>query len=161
GGKPGLDELVESLRGWAEENGAEKRTSPWNAPAFSRTVNATLVPVGGDHLKPPADTSALIKKARLHLGAVQIESIMLGEYLELVKNAVKKDGVPVRLTEGDLRDNKSAFNHAAAYMLQGVLSSRLYLKRANRLAEHRVTKVCEPLYSFASLLGLCRYPGSE
>src|SRR5262249_34108415 len=46
-------------------------------------------------------------------------------------------------------------------LLPGVLSSRLYLKRENRIAEHRMIRYTEPLYSLLSVNGQCAYPHEQ
>ncbi len=46
-------------------------------------------------------------------------------------------------------------------MLQGVLSTRLYLKRENRVAEHRLTNIAEPFYALLHAFKGMPYPLSE
>ncbi len=60
-----------------------------------------------------------------------------------------------------MRDNSEAKLFERAYLLPGVLSTRLYLKRANRLAEHRITNIIEPLFTLLSAEGKVKYPHAE
>lgn len=128
-----------------------------------------LVPVGGDHMGPPSGRfSALLERLSGfdHQGeAVKIKEESLSAFLERI-GAEPPDIMP--LVSGELRDNRKAFEHERAYMLDGVLSTRLYLKRANRLSEHRLFALVEPFlsavgilqpgfkYPFAELTSLCK-----
>ncbi|MBX9939204.1 MAG: hypothetical protein K2Y32_08135 [Candidatus Obscuribacterales bacterium] len=128
-----------------------------------------LVPVGGDHMGPPPGRfSALLEQLSGfdHQGeAVKIKEESLSAFLERI-GTEPPDIMP--LVSGELRDNRKAFEHERAYMLDGVLSTRLYLKRANRLSEHRLFALVEPFlsavcilqpgfrYPFAELTSLCK-----
>ena len=61
------------------------------------------------------------------LGQFKAEVVSLQEFFEMVKKASIPDE-PIRLVTSELRDNSRAFEYARAYMLDGVLSTRLYLK---------------------------------
>jgi hypothetical protein len=50
-------------------------------------------------------------------------------------------GAKIPSFAGELRDNESALSFERAYMLQGVLSTRLYLKRENRFSERRLSRL--------------------
>lgn len=154
-----IDELVEALCGWLD------------CDVFSRHTTGALVPVGGDHVGPPLNILLMLEKIKKRLAErakskaaphmVQVEPVLLSEYLANVVRTVKQDAVPMRLIQGELRDNSSCIEHAAGYMLYGVLSARLYLKRENRIAEHRLVRLSEPLYAITALSGLIRYPKPE
>lgn len=175
-----IDVIVENLLPWLglkwdKENGRIIE-NPDQSLVYSRKTSGCLVPVGGDHQKPPANLTDMIKKVEAKIAAlvkqsslpkeakfpsIELESVQLTDYLKMVSQAVQKPTVPLRLVEGELRSNDSAIAHGAAYMLPGVLSTRLYLKRANRVLEHRLSRISEPLYSLMSLFGLSNYPESE
>lgn len=93
--------------------------------------------------------------------AVRVEVVLLQDYLREIASAASEHATPVRLIEGELRDNSAALKHCRGYMLPGVLSTRLYLKRENRLAEHRILKASEPVYAFMAARGVIRYPQQE
>ncbi len=175
-----IDVIVENLLPWLglrwdKETGAIVE-NPDGSLVYSRHALGCLVPVGGDHQKPPANLTAIIKKVEARIAAllkptagrkdakissIDLDPVQLQDYLKMVAQAVQKPAVPLRLIEGELRENSSALAHGAAYMLPGILSTRLYLKRANRVLEHRLSRISEPLYSLMSLSGLSKYPASE
>lgn len=175
-----IDVIVESLLTWLglkwDKDAGKIVENPDHSLVYSRQTSGCLVPVGGDHQKPPANLSNIIKKVEARIAelvkqsgsngsakiaSIELNPVQLPEYLKVVSQAVLKPGVALRLIEGELRSNESSVIHGAAYMLPGVLSTRLYLKRANRILEHRLTRVCEPLYSLMTLSGLSEYPASE
>jgi len=122
-----------------------------------------LVPVGGDHMGPPPGAfSALLERLSgfdYQGEAVKVKEESLAAFLDRI-SAAAPDIMPTVL--GELRDNRKAFEHERAYMLDGVLSTRLYLKRANRLSEHRLFALVEPFLSAVSILqpGF-KYPFAE
>ncbi|MCC7528884.1 MAG: hypothetical protein IT342_10200 [Candidatus Melainabacteria bacterium] len=120
-----------------------------------------LVPVGGDHLLPPAQFSKAIKDAEAEFSkrAVKVKffTLPLADFARQVEKPVND----LPKVKGELRDNASASQFERAYMLQGVLSSRLYLKRANRMQEHRLASIIEPLLTLISLRGASSYPNWE
>ncbi len=119
-----------------------------------------LVPVGGDHLLPPAHFSRSLKEAEAELSSkgVQVKFLAL-PLCEFAAEVEKAENLP--RVKGELRDNACASQFERAYMLQGVLSSRLYLKRANRIQEHRLASLIEPLLTLISLRGSLAYPNWE
>jgi hypothetical protein len=175
-----VDELVESLLPWINlkferEHGAIVANDEASV-VYSRYTNGCLVPVGGDHLKAPlnfARISEMVGKRLAHLlsadgasaatgvSSIEIATIQLPEYLAMVLQAVHEPATPVRRIEGELRDNSRARQHGAGYMLPGVLSTRLYLKRENRILEHRLARICEPINALMSAAKLLRYPAVE
>ena len=131
-----------------------------------------LVPVGADHLAPPPDFKACLERlqAAANAAAVNGDSApvlaigakTLSEFNQEWQTAFTAGGARSLATIcGELRDNAAAQQYERAYMLQGVLSSRLYLKRENRIAEHRLMRLSEPLYTMLSLLRGTEYPQSE
>ncbi|MBU6450807.1 MAG: hypothetical protein KGS72_03445 [Cyanobacteria bacterium REEB67] len=119
------------------------------APTIVPELNGALLPVGADHVGPQSDFKqqlkdalALINKKDLY---VRPQTVSLDQFFKAVAEAtVAKFGEPRRLIESELRDNAAAFEFARAYMLDGVLSARLYLKRDNRLAEYKILRQAEP-----------------
>ncbi len=175
-----IDVIVENLLPWLglkwDKDNGKIIENPDQSLVYSRKTSGCLVPVGGDHQKPPANLTDIIKKVEARIAAlvkqsslpkeakfpsIELDTVQLPDYLKMVSQAVQKPAVPLRMIEGELRSNDSAIIHGAAYMLPGVLSTRLYLKRANRILEHRLSRISEPLYSLMSLWGLSKYPESE
>lgn len=142
----------------------------FNAGQFADKLSAwtdlngpKLLPVGGDHLLPPKHFLATLAELEkeLHSRGVKINfhTIPLATFARQIETAGNGGALPV--LRGELRDNRDAARFERAYMLQGVLSSRLYLKRANRIQEHRLSSVIEPLMTLASLSGAIQYPNWE
>jgi alpha-mannosidase/mannosylglycerate hydrolase len=119
-----------------------------------------LVPVGGDHLLPPAGFSKAIKDVEKQLTTRGIKLNFLTPPLSEFAASIEKFA-DLPKVKGELRDNAFASQFERAYMLQGVLSSRLYLKRANRIQEHRLASIIEPLLTLISLRGSLPYPNWE
>ncbi|MBI4534595.1 MAG: hypothetical protein HY711_11680, partial [Candidatus Melainabacteria bacterium] len=154
--------LMEKLLPWVEQ----ELLASSSERMFCSLINGALLPVGGDHLFPPKDFQRQIKElrrclAKSHRGQVEIETVSLQAFLSLVKKAVAAHGTQVKVVSGELRDNNAAQLHARAYLLSGVLSSRLYLKQANRHAEHRLNRIFEPLCVLLRLDKVMQYPGTE
>lgn len=127
-------------------------------------TGSALVPVGGDHLLPPVDFTARLRALSASLNKltpVVCEQISLASLMTKMAQAVKADNTPLQTIQDELRDNKAAFVNERAYMLDGVLSTRLYLKRDNRLAEHRIVKSVEPFLSWLAVNGVHPYPVNE
>ncbi len=185
GNGAGINDIIRTLDGWLDSEvysrnidavlvpvGGDHVGPPRDMKAILKQLKSQLK----SHLKsdPRSQLKSQLKpdlksKAKSKLTptsndaphAVLAKCVCLSDYLsELKKRSDESDG-PVRFIQGELRDNSSALEHAAGYMLFGVLSSRLYLKRQNRLAEHRLARISEPLYSIASLLDLIEYPQKE
>lgn len=130
-------------------------------PAFDRTLNAALIPVGGDHLFAPADFKRKFSQAEDALaihwkkrarGAErssppELEAVRLDEFVSEMTHSLKSQIAATRLLDQELRDNSAAQCYERAFMLPGVLSTRLYLKRENRAAERRLSMQIEPLLS--------------
>jgi alpha-mannosidase len=89
----------------------------------------------------------------------EILPIALSQFLNRL--AGESGNGAVQTVKGELRDNAAALRRARAYMLQGVLSSRLYLKRENRRAEHRLIALMEPLLTILNIERRLNYPEWE
>lgn len=138
------EEIAKDLGGWLKLDGLK------------------LVPVGGDHLAPPANFKEALSKVEKELNQdgqeqLVLKPVPLSKFLEKL---VENDG-ELQVIKGELRDNSSAKEFERAYLLQGVLSTRLYLKRNNRNQEHRITQIVEPLLAMLDLVGVKPYPHHE
>ena len=90
-----------------------------------------------------------------------IEANSLRRFIELMlRHAAGKNSKLPTLTQ-ELRDNLVALQYERAYMLQGVLSTRLYLKRDNRLSERRIARVLEPAFALLHSEKLAAYPSTQ
>ena len=99
-----------------------------------------LIPVGCDHLGPPNDA---VKKI-LNDTLPAFTEVNPPQFLSQLK-AQNLNG-KLQTLVGDLKDNTES------YTLQGVYSSRMYLKQHNRVLEHTLTRQLEPLLAIAQLL---------
>jgi hypothetical protein len=90
-----------------------------------------------------------------------IEANSLRRFVELMLRHAGGRGSKIPSLAGELRDNSCALQFERAYMLQGVLSTRLYLKRENRLAERRLARVLEPAFAFLHCENLVDYPAAQ
>lgn len=135
----------------------------------SKINNSALIPVGGDHVGAPPSfnhqlqmlNESFKEKTSDPSCLPSLEVVSLASYLTRLQNLQENHKQQIPIWEGELRHNDDAKELAAAYLLQGVLSSRLYLKRLNRLVEHRLFKIVEPLCTVASSLNLSKYPFEE
>jgi len=111
------------------------------------TAAAILEPYGGDHL--PVD-SALPERVRAISEAVRESGLdyRIGSLADYVA-AVREGEPPLEVTwPGEAR----AFGRRAN-LLPGVLSTRLYLKQANRDAQSTLERYAEPLQALDWMLG--------
>ncbi|MBS1996585.1 MAG: hypothetical protein JSS86_09755 [Cyanobacteria bacterium SZAS LIN-2] len=139
-------------------------------PTLVAQVKGALVPVGADHVGPPATYKEQLKAALAALNKaasadtkVAAETISLAEFFKKVRSA--RTGTasdePMALIDSELRDNKNAFSFARAYMLDGVLSTRLYLKRDNRLSEYKMLRRLEPFRALLARHKILPYCAEE
>jgi hypothetical protein len=182
-GKPTAEKSAEFLLSWLSEKpspviaGGESA----NSGSMSRPFQAILIPVGGDHLAAPSGFDRQLDAARLLLkietvaqsldiqpakekgralpkSALSVQSTTLTDFAEVMQNyAASKASVILEMT-GELRENAAALRYERAYVLPGVLSTRLYLKRLNRLAEQRLVRICEPVFTFLHCRQVMQYP---
>jgi mannosylglycerate hydrolase len=135
------------------------------ACSYNRLINGALLPIGGDHTAPPRDLLQIIdslnKQLKLENHDLELVPTTLGDFLELVRTSTDKPVTLVQKVEGELRFNQSSAAYNRSYLLPGVLSTRLYLKRANRLAEYKLARLAEPLAAVVTALGLQTYPHQE
>jgi len=129
-------------------------------------LNGALFPVGADHVGPQADFNQQVKAALAVLNdkngdfQIKAETVSLAQFFEKIR-AAADPGEPVRLIQTELRDNSEAFEYCRAYMLDGVLSTRLYLKRANRLSEHKILRQVEPFRALLAAHKILPYSREE
>jgi mannosylglycerate hydrolase len=136
-----------------------KRWMPPNDAHYCKQLNAGLIPVGADHLAPPKNMEQLLGRLSTALDReLQVVPIALTEFSEKLRS-INVDSLPI--VDGELRDNSAALAFERAYLLQGVLSSRLYLKRENHIAEHRLVDLSEPLQSILYVQKIADYPAYE
>jgi mannosylglycerate hydrolase len=136
-----------------------KRWMPPNDAHYCKQLNAGLIPVGADHLAPPKNMEQLLRRLSNALDReLQVVPIALTDFSEKLKS-INVDALPI--VDGELRDNSAALAFERAYLLQGVLSSRLYLKRENHIAEHRLVDLSEPMQSILYVQKIADYPAYE
>lgn len=90
-----------------------------------------------------------------------IEANSLRRFVELMLRYAGGKSAKIPSLVQELRDNFAALQYERAYMLQGVLSSRLYLKRDNRLSERRISRVLEPAFALLRTQRLIEYPHAQ
>lgn len=147
-----ISNFARSLKDWV---GLSSGTAGGASP-FSKPIDGALMPIGADHVAPPASLQALIdrvneaaQKEKINL---QIVPTTLPDFMRLIDKRIKSGINLIQAIDGELRFNRSAPFYERAYLLPGVLSTRLYLKRANRLSEYRLSRLFEPLNAIASTL---------
>jgi hypothetical protein len=133
--------------------------------ALGSESNGALLPVGGDHTEPPMNFAKTIKDLNKRFQKaskpLQVVPASLTEFLANVLQSSTKADAVAQTVDSELRSNRCAPVYERAYLLYGVLSSRLYLKRANRLAEHALVRMCEPISALAAAYGYMDYPTAE
>lgn len=112
---------------------------------FKRThTGNVLIPLGGDHLGATPDEGLDILKKHFP----EAKETTFTQFMDKLKTDIKNDSdqAKYKKVSGHLLDN------TAANILQGVYSSRMYLKQSNRKLEHQLTKEAEPLMAFSKLM---------
>jgi len=153
-----LAEYVDELANFAED-----RRQWENSSLYDRTPNALLLPIGADHTAPPPNLDDILRRVNEKLKAkqLQIKTTQLQPFAEMLIEQAKSSEVLVAVLSKELRDNSASLQYGNAYLLPGVLSTRLYLKRENRQAERRLFRFVEPLMSMLRIRGLIDYPHGE
>jgi mannosylglycerate hydrolase len=153
-----LDEYTEELNQFATDR------SQWDNPGiYGITPEALIYPIGGDHTAPPHRLAEIMHelKPRLKSKGLELTLVQLSDFAALLQKQARAAFTLTGLIESELRDNSTSRQHNNAYLLPGVLSTRLYLKRENREAERRLFRFCEPLFSILTVRGLASYPQAE
>lgn len=149
---PRAARIREQLIPLVSEAGPEDGT----AGLYCKQLDGALFPCGADHTAPPADFSTLIDSITQE--NLQITPIQLIDFAETLRQKVTSSPTVVGLFNRELRDNRSSKTFCNAYLLPGVLSTRLYLKQENRRCERRLARFNEPLFSLLHARGLVSYP---
>ena len=143
----------------AEEIALDLRAR-WDLDTVDDTKAPMLFSSGGEGMQPPGDLKAKLERLNKVLPkACQAKVVSMEDFLAQLEHWAKNKKLPE--VHGDLRDNRSISERFPAYVLDGVSSTRLYLKRDNALAEHRLVRITEPLFALFSALGVMRYPQEE
>ena len=182
------EKLAEFFLSWLDvplDNGSESM-SEFAPPSLSRPFAASLIPIGADHLAAPPRFDRQLEAARLLLKienvahalgqalpeetapatkrastSLSVQTTTLTAFAEVMQAyASSKSSVILEIAH-ELRENASALGHERAYVLPGVLSTRLYLKRLNRLAERRLIRVTEPVFTFLNCRRIMPYPDAQ
>ena len=153
-----LDEYVEELCQFAGDK-SQFETSE----LYDKAPQARVYPIGGDHTAPPRNLTEIMDRLneKLKTKGLEVSLIQLSDFAELLRAEAGSSHIQMERLTGECRDNSAAKLHNNAYLLPGVLSSRLYLKQQNREAERRLFRFCEPLFSSLVLRGLMEYPQAE
>jgi len=110
---------------------------------FSLT-DTILLPSGGDHLGIANNLNIQIEEINNHINNYTIKQDSIVNYI----NNVKAKNAELKEIKGELRDNSRNF------ILPGVYSSRLYLKKHNIKAQWKLSKLAEPLQAHLEFAGL-------
>jgi len=102
---------------------------------------------GGDHLSPFPSLPYILTKLTELSNDLFIHS-RLDEYMQ----AIKPFGKHFPEIQGE---HRSGYDHA--YLLQGVYSSRIYLKQKNESYQTRLERYAEPLNAFLKTIGTTSY----
>ncbi|MEN6357745.1 MAG: glycoside hydrolase family 38 C-terminal domain-containing protein [Armatimonadota bacterium] len=105
---------------------------------------------GVDHMEANPEIPSLIKKANKKLKGGEIVHASFDEYVEALRAAVK--GKDLQVVRGELRDTVWS-ETGTGIILNGVLSSRIYLKQQNQECCTLLENWVEPFSVFNSLLG--------
>lgn len=153
-----FNKLADELKGFAEDR------SQWdNSSLYGKTPEAFIYPIGADHTAPPRDLEDRLAQLNKDLQSKgwNLTPVHLNEFAELLQKQAAAPNMVVGMVARELRDNSASKQHANAFLLPGVLSTRLYLKRENREAERRIFRLAEPLFSIMELRRLQEYPHNE
>lgn len=112
------------------------------AGCYSTLVESALFPCGADHTAPPRNVS-LVEAVNACQQELHVELVQLSNFADKIIQSVSAK--PVALLDRELRDNRASKFYCNAFLLPGVLSTRLYLKRQNRQSEYRLARFAEPL----------------
>lgn len=144
--------IREMLAPLVSESGPEDGT----ATVYCRQLKASLFPCGADHTAPPSNFNALLQE--LNNGEFEVVPTQLADFAATLTEKVTSAPTLVGLLNRELRDNRASKNYCNAYLLPGVLSTRLYLKRENRESEYRLARFAEPLFTMLHVRNLMSYP---
>lgn len=153
GPAPRAVQVMEQLKSYFAKNGKSDGT----AGLYCELIDGGLFPCGADHTRAPIQLDRLIEECNAN-AQLRIQPVQLDEFsADVIKRVTEKPTV-VALIDDELRDNSAARQYCNAFLLPGVLSTRLYLKRQNRLAEYRLARFTEPLCSLLRASDKLEYP---
>ncbi len=139
---------------------ADDLSSRWDLNTVDDTKAPMLYSSGGEGMQPPGDLMPKLEKVNSLLPErCQAKIVSMDEFIVDLKQWAKRKTLPE--VTGDLRDNRSINERFPAYVLDGVSSTRLYLKRENALAEQRLIRITEPLFALFHTIGIMSYPEAE
>jgi alpha-mannosidase len=127
------DKALKYLRHVMDRAGAVAAT-PW-----------LLLMNGVDHLEAQEDLLPILADLRGSLDGATVRQMSLDEYTRLVREHL--EGREVALHEGEMRHGSDGS------VLQGTLSSRVYLKTANARLQALIENQIEPLHAMLALAG--------
>ena len=108
---------------------------------------------GVDHLEPQDDLLPILSKLNADMENAEIYQGKMDQYLHQTFDYIEKNGIDVETVEGELR------NGTDDNILEGTLSSRVYLKQSNDLCENMLLHRLEPLYTMLTHEGFKKeYP---
>ncbi len=136
-----------------------KEPADGTSSLYSDLIEGALFPCGADHTAPPADMTALIE-AMNAIDGLNVKQIQLVDFAEEVRARVTAKPTVISLISRELRDNCATKLYCNAFLLPGVLSTRLYLKRENRIAEYRLARFAEPLLAILHSVNYLEYPSA-
>ena len=102
---------------------------------------------GVDHLEAQEGLPYILNEVNKRLKGDRLIHSTMPDYINAVKDYVKKHNLDLRHVHGELRQDRGGS------VLAGTLSSRMYLKQANTESEIQLEKYAEPSSSFAWMLG--------
>jgi mannosylglycerate hydrolase len=132
----------------------------WPLDAADNTKAPMLYSCGGEGMQAPGDMINKVDKLnRILPASCKAKVVSMEEFLgDFTKWAEHKALAEI---SGELRDNSGINERFPAYVLDGVSSTRLYLKRANALAEQRLVRIAEPFFALLHTTAAMSYPESE
>jgi hypothetical protein len=143
-----------------EQEIAHDLLSRWDLDGVTVADTPMLYSSGGEGMQPPGEMLSKVEKVNAILPErCEAKVVSMEDFLVHLEDWAKDKALPI--VSGDLRDNRSVSEQFPAYVLDGVSSTRLYLKRDNALAEHRLIRITEPLYALLHALGVASYPESS
>jgi mannosylglycerate hydrolase len=128
GETPRFDVLVDFFKQEIAELGRHAK------PGSDGTCNL-LINNGCDHQEPQADLPRMLTYVNNVLPEIQVEHTSFSRFVHVLRRA----GLALTEWSGEIHGGKSHF------ILSGVLSSRVYLKRLNDACETLLTHLAEPL----------------
>lgn len=143
-----------------EQEIANDLHSRWDLGAANHTTAPMLFSAGGEGMQPPGYLATKLEKLNAILPKnCKAIVVSMEEFLVDLERWAEDKDLPV--VSGDLRDNQSINERFPAYILDGVSSTRLHLKRDNALSEHRLVRITEPLLAMLHATGIMPFPESE